>query len=126
MTDQNLSNIAKLCFSFTRAVENDVSKQTYEVREQILACIKSNPTLDKLAEKIVDYSFRLPSGVEPSIESLKMKIEFAEVWTDICMRVFLPATIADIIPAELKNQADADTLRSLGAPKLASLCEFKK
>jgi hypothetical protein len=131
MTDKNLFRISDLCLDFKSAAINSLEIQSSEIQEKYLASIDSVEmekiqTLQEELENEID-TFSKKSVLPQFPDSfLKKNLEMCEMIADICLRVIPSETVSHFIPKELKNQADADTLRSLGAPKLASLCEFKK
>jgi hypothetical protein len=139
MPDKNLTRISKLCITFMDVATKAFPPMLETDALQKLSGSVDSATKQQLADlllkveilediRIVSKSLKIPYlfDYELSDEFSKGNIALCEMVADICLRAVPPAKFAEFVPEELKNQADADTLRSLGAPKLAGLCEFKK
>lgn len=131
MTDKNLFRISNLCLDFKSAAISSLEIQSPEVQEKYLASIDSveMEKIQNLQEELENEINTLSKNlVLPQFPDsfLKKNLEMCEMIADICLRVIPSESVCNFMPNELKNQTDADMLRSLGAPKLASLCEFKK
>jgi hypothetical protein len=128
MTDQNLSRIVELAVAFKNAAEASPLIKAPQAQQKVLDSIDSAEMekIQGLMQEVISDSFQYMFGGEPSEEFLKKNLVLCEISADFCLRALPEAKVATFVPKELKNQTDADTLRSLGAPKLAGLCEFKK
>jgi hypothetical protein len=127
MADENLTRITELCAAFKEAVEALPEIQDPALVEKVLESLKpgEQEKAQELAEAVVAESLSLVFGGEPSDDFLKKNIGLCEITADIFSRVIAEEKIAACVPAGLKNAADAQALRGLGAPKLASLCSPK-
>ncbi|MBI3440916.1 MAG: hypothetical protein HY052_03790, partial [Proteobacteria bacterium] len=61
-------------------------------------------------------------GMKNEEEALKISIQIMETQIGPVLCGLSKEELAACLPAELKNQADADVLRGLGANNLADLC----
>lgn len=127
MTTENLARLTTLCAAFKNAAENSALGKNPAVRSKVLASLSPSEIenmqtlMQDLAREGMTYAF----GDAPSEGFLKMNIQACEYVADMFLRAATAKDIAAFVPAEMKNAQDAETLRSLGAVKLASLCVAK-
>ena len=127
MQRENLQRLTELCAAFHHAVNNYMEDKP-KLKQKGLASLKPGEMealqeqMSELSSETLKYAF----GEKPSDDFLKMNIAASEVTADLSLRVLPPKEVAKFLPAQLKNDADAAALKSLGATKLASLCTLKK
>lgn len=122
MSDAKLKRLSGLTDKFNKAITKRYGSDPV-VGMKIMSALKPGEQ-EKAADLAQEVAMATMWG-NTDDETLKKNIAMNELGVDIFLRVVPAAELAQSIPAKMKNQDDADALRALGAPKLASLCELK-
>jgi hypothetical protein len=123
---KEMIRMLELSAAFKNAVESKYANDI-AVQKKVQATV-TQAEIESAGEKMIALSMEamgLTLGGEPSESFLKANMEMFEFGAEVLARAIPVAELAACMPEELKNDADVEALKELGAPTLAKIAAFK-